>query len=91
MEDRSKRSTSVGVIANLRRRDSYSPEHGSWNPLSFAKSLRRRHKDFFPLDVSTSVLDGGLIRRPAKMLAENVNRALSGFQEREFGLQNYCS
>ena len=23
-------------------------------------------KDFFPLDVSTSVLDGGLIRRPAK-------------------------
>jgi hypothetical protein len=56
MEDRSKRSTSVGVIANLRRRDSYSPEHGSWNPLSFAKSLRRRHKDFFPLDVSTSVL-----------------------------------
>ena len=34
--------------------------------LSFAKSLRRHHKDFFPLDVSTSVLDGRLIRRPAK-------------------------
>ena len=24
------------------------------------------------------------------MLAENVNRALSGFQEGQFGLQNYC-
>jgi|SRR5215469_136134 len=34
--------------------------------LSFAKSLRRHHMDFFPLDVSTSVLDGRLIRRPAK-------------------------
>src|SRR6516164_6104708 len=35
-------------------------------PLSFAKSLRRHHKDLFPLDVSISVLDGRLIRRPAK-------------------------
>ena len=46
MEDRSKKSASVDVIANLPRRDSYSPEHGSGNPLSFAKSLRRHHKDF---------------------------------------------
>ena len=34
--------------------------------LPFAKSLRRHHKDFFPLDVSTSVLDSRLTRRPAK-------------------------
>src|SRR6516162_9907304 len=34
--------------------------------LLFAKSLRRHHMDFFPLDVSISVLDGRLIRRPAK-------------------------
>jgi hypothetical protein len=61
-----------------------------WPTLSFAKSLRRHQKDFFPLDVSSSVLDGRLIRHPAKMLAENVNRALSEFQEGEFGL-HYCS
>jgi len=48
-------------------------------------------RDFIPLDLSTSVLDGRLIRRRRKMLAENVNRVLSGFQEGEFGLQNYCS
>ena len=34
--------------------------------LSFARSLRRHHKDFLPFDVSISVLDGRLIRRPAK-------------------------
>ena len=34
--------------------------------VSFAKWLRRHHKDFFPLDVSASVLDGRLIRHPAK-------------------------
>src|SRR5215469_9436639 len=52
--------------------------------LSFAKSLRRHHKDFFPLDVSSSVLvAGGPVAR-RKMLAESVNRALSGFQEEEF-------
>ena len=37
-----------------------------YSTVSLAKSLRRHHKDFFPLDVSTSVLDGRLIRRPAK-------------------------
>jgi len=49
--------------------------------LSFTKSLRRNQKNFFPLDESTLVLDGKLIRRPAKELAENVNRALSGFKK----------
>ena len=34
--------------------------------LSFARSLRRHHKDFLPFDVSISVLDGRLIRRQAK-------------------------
>jgi hypothetical protein len=32
-------------------------------------------------------LDGRLIRRPAKMLTENVHRASSGFQDGEFGLR----
>jgi len=35
----------------------------------------------FPLNENTSVLDGRLIRGPAKELAENVNRALSGYSE----------
>jgi hypothetical protein len=38
--------------------------------LSFAKSLRRHHKDFFPLDVSTSVLDGGLVRLPGERCSQ---------------------
>jgi hypothetical protein len=32
MEDRPKQPTSVEVIANMLRRDTYSPEHGSGNP-----------------------------------------------------------
>jgi hypothetical protein len=36
-------------------------------------------------------LDGRLIRRPAKMLAENFNGSSAGFQEKEFGLQKNCS
>jgi hypothetical protein len=35
----------------------------AFKQLSFAKSLRRHHKDFLPFDVSISVLDGRL-RRP---------------------------
>jgi len=45
-------------------------------------------KDLFPLDVSTSVLDDRLIRRPVKDARRNVNPAWSGFQEGEFGLEN---
>ena len=52
--------------------------------LSFAKSLRRHHKDFFPLDVSTSALDGRLIRRPAKDAPRKCVRALSGFKKESF-------
>jgi len=60
--------------------------------LSFAKSLRGITR------ISCHVMkyfgfgwqaDDVFARR--KMLAENVNRALSGFQEGEFGLQNYSS
>jgi hypothetical protein len=57
--------------------------------LSFAKSLRRRHKDCFPCEVSISLLDDRLVMF---LLAENLSRALSGFQEGEFrfSLQKYC-
>ena len=71
--------------AEKRDPDTPMPELGpEMQDLSFTKSLRQHHKDFFPHDVSTSVLDGTLIRRPAKELAENVNGAFSGFQEEAF-------
>ena len=49
--------------------------------LSFAKSLRRHHKDFFRLDVSTLVLDGRLVRRPVKNARRKGNRACPGFRK----------
>ena len=42
----------------------------------------RHEKDFFLLSASSSVWDCRLIRRPAKMLAENVNRALAGLRQK---------
>ena len=50
--------------------------------LSFAKSLRRHQKDFFPLDLSTSVLDGRLIRRMAKDARKKGEPCLGGLQEK---------
>jgi len=71
------------------------PILGTWSAnlvgftvLLFAKSLRRHQKDFFPLDVSTSVLDDRLIRCPAKDARRECEPAWSGFQEEEFCLQN---
>jgi hypothetical protein len=40
---------------------------------------------------SSSVWDCRLIRRPSKMLAENVDRALARLQEEEFGFQKNSS
>ena len=58
-----------------------SCERRAWVSCRSPKSLRWHQKNFFPLNESTSVLDGRLIRGPAKELAENVNRALSGYSE----------
>ena len=65
------------------------PILGTWSAnlvgftvLLFAKSLRRHQKDFFPLDLSTSVLDGRLIRRMAKDARRKGEPCLGGLQEK---------
>ena len=55
--------------------------------MSFAKSLHRHHKDFFLLDVSTSVLDSRLIRRPAKDPRRKCEPCQSGFQNKNLALR----
>jgi len=47
--------------------------------VSFAKSLRRHQKDFFPLDVSTSVLDGRMIRRCGKHNIQTIDFPIAEF------------
>jgi hypothetical protein len=63
------------------------------NPVEFHRNIlgggcsspircARHEKDFFLLSASSSIWDCRLIRRPAKMLAENVNRALAGLHQK---------
>jgi len=73
------RSSSVDVVI------------GQNKALSFVKSLCPTKKDFFPLDVSSSVLHCSMIRRPAKTARRKRDRALAGLQEKAVGHQKGSS